>query len=246
MQASLGYLLLTAAAFAHYQNCAYHPYKRQFNQPGLGQQLPGSDFNSIAPNNNDQQQQPQPSVLPSNNVDDFINNLFPTPTANNGNSNVTPLPPSNNSDNDEQEVPAGLNPFPTNSQLNPSFVPSNNGNNEQEAPTGPSTVFPNTLQAPQPSQQQSQEEQSIPSTIFDDLPSFLGISFPGQFNPSATITQQTNSANGNERSDAITATPAEQSDELTGSINYAMPLLPSSSNYMLAMAIIVTFYTIYV
>ncbi|KAJ2799807.1 hypothetical protein H4R21_003421 [Coemansia helicoidea] len=30
------------------------------------------------------------------------------------------------------------------------------------------------------------EEESLPSTLFDNLPSFLGITFPGDFNPTAT------------------------------------------------------------
>ncbi|KAJ2712066.1 hypothetical protein H4R19_002947 [Coemansia spiralis] len=32
--------------------------------------------------------------------------------------------------------------------------------------------------------------QSVPSTLFDNLPSFLGISFPGEFQPTATGTER--------------------------------------------------------
>ncbi|KAJ1749317.1 hypothetical protein LPJ79_003810 [Coemansia sp. RSA 1821] len=247
MQVGLGFLLLTATVAGHH--CHFHPYKRQFNQPGLGQapgsdlnnqvpgsglnnqvpgsdfnQVPGSDFNNQAPNINQQQ---QPSALPSNNDDDFINNLFPSI---NVNSNVSQLPaPTNNGNSiDGQQTPTGVNPLPTNNQLGLAPI-----SNEQVSGLNPQPA--SEIPSNQQSQEQSQE-QSIPSTIFDDLPSFLGISFPGQFSPSETVVPQASS--DNERSDLVTATPVDQPDESIDSPNHAVSL-PISSTWI--MAILFTF-----
>ncbi|KAJ2501860.1 hypothetical protein GGH96_001621 [Coemansia sp. RSA 1972] len=146
--------------------------------------------------------------------------------------------PSANTGFDNQ-FPSGdntaFNQFP--SDANNQF-PSGANN---QFPSGANNQFPtnsinddtdallNSLVPTAPSQQQSTinnneqgQSQSIPSSIFDDLPGFLGISFPGQVDPDATITPQSQSQNNDD--DDIRSATGQTADAAQDSS--ASPMLP--------------------
>ncbi|KAJ2287587.1 hypothetical protein IW141_004798, partial [Coemansia sp. RSA 355] len=111
--------------------------------------------------------------------------------------------------------------FPSNANTQ---FPTNSINNDD--------ALLNSLIPTAPSQQQSTlgpnnqgQTQSTPSSVFDDLPGFLGISFPGQVDPDATITpqsQNTQNNNNDDDGDIRSATNRQTANAAQDSSNSAM------------------------
>ncbi|KAJ2312675.1 hypothetical protein IWW54_001953 [Coemansia sp. RSA 2705] len=198
--------ILTLSALAHACGCHPDPHRPACHRPSCCRHLK-RQLNS-APDNSDNAFN---SLLPADNTNNGLLNSVPADNSNNGLLNSAPTDNSNNNGNNN----AGL--FP---QDNNSLLPQDSGSADLN------NLFPaNPIdsQGQQPGQaptqnadsdnQQASNTQSIPSTIFDDLPGFLGITFPGQANsnvdPSATITPLVAS------SDQLAAIPTESPDNTT-------------------------------
>ncbi|KAJ2145803.1 hypothetical protein IW136_000835 [Coemansia sp. RSA 678] len=169
--------------------------------------------------------------LPSGDNTGFGNGQFPS--GNNGFGNDQ-FPSGDNTGFNNQFPSDANNQFPSNAN---NQFPANSINNNEDA-------LLNSLIPTAPSQQQSTlgpnnegQTQSIPSSIFDDLPGFLGISFPGQIDPDATITPQSqNTPNIQNNDDNIRSATNRQTDAAQDSSNSAM--LPRHTLVTTAMLLI--------
>ncbi|KAJ2351326.1 hypothetical protein IWW50_006983 [Coemansia erecta] len=197
----------------HDNNCN-RPCKRQVGQDNTIAQLPADNsdlFASQAPQGLDNNVQ-----FPADNTGG-VSAQGPAGANNNGQFPSTDVPnngqfPSTDALNNGQ-FPSnnGLNngQFPPNNSFDNSQLPSNDGFDSQQPASDNEDDLPlATNTAEQPAGQQ--QTQTLPSTIFDDLPGFLGITFPGQVDSSATILAETADNDGEEEAPTSDAERVDQ------------------------------------
>ncbi|KAJ2440540.1 hypothetical protein IWW46_003936, partial [Coemansia sp. RSA 2440] len=185
-----------------------------------GQSLDNTGFGQVPAGNNNEQ-------FPLGDNTGFGNGQFPS--GDNTGFGNDQFPSGDNTGFGNDQFPSDANTgfnnqFPSNANTQ---FPTNSINNDD--------ALLNSLIPTAPSQQQSTldpnnqgQTQSIPSSIFDDLPGFLGISFPGQVDPDATITpqsqntQNTQNNNNDDDGDIRSATNRQTADAAQDSSNSAM------------------------
>ncbi|KAJ2659259.1 hypothetical protein IWW48_003596 [Coemansia sp. RSA 1200] len=211
--------IAVAAKQILHHNGACHLYRRQIDNfmpqddtgntggGGADAMYPYGSGNSD-PYANDNLQYPDQygsgSSFSSNNNN---NNILPqqqyngnSPQQPNNNNNYY-VPAQNNAAGYPQDLSGNNAPYPSQQQQQQQQQPVAN-----PAPTSPAQETESTTQT-----------QSIPSTIFDDLPGFLGITFPNQFQTPthtgypSTISNATDSHSESNTQDISTGSDAENS-----------------------------------
>ncbi|KAJ2482148.1 hypothetical protein IWW56_001293 [Coemansia sp. RSA 2131] len=243
MKITLG-LVLVATVSAHFGHICPYAKRQQQVGPNTGNNaVPadnGSELAGQAPNaNGDNGLVPDNTgafgQVPAGNN----NGLFPS-DANTGFGNgQSPLGDNTGLDNQFPSGDnAGFNQFPSDANTGFNQFPTDS-NNLQDT-----DALLNSLVPTAPSQQQStfdpnnnEQSQSIPSSIFDDLPGFLGLSFPGQVDPDATITPQ--SQNNESDENGGSPTNVRQSLDSAQDTSDSSPMLPRHPLVITALLILI-------
>ncbi|KAJ1858465.1 hypothetical protein GGH12_005175 [Coemansia sp. RSA 1822] len=266
MKITLG-LVLVATVSAHFGHICPYAKRQQQVGPNTGNNaVPadnGSELAGQAPNaNGDNGLVPDNTgafgQVPAGNN----NGLFPSGDNTGFGNGQSPLGDNTGLDNQfpsdantglDNQFPsgdnAGFNQFPSDANTGFNQFPSDANTGFNQFPTDSNNLqdtdaLLNSLVPTAPSQQQStldpnnnEQSQSIPSSIFDDLPGFLGLSFPGQVDPDATITPQ--SQNNDSDENGGSPTNVSQSLDSAQDTSDSSPMLPRHPLVITALLILI-------
>ncbi|KAJ2663253.1 hypothetical protein IW148_002586 [Coemansia sp. RSA 1199] len=189
-------------------------------------------------------------LFPSDANTGFGNGSFPSGDNTGFGNGQSPLGDNTGLDNQfPSDANTGFNQFPSDANTGFNQFPSDANTGFNQFPTDSNNLqdtdaLLNSLVPTAPSQQQStpnpnnnEQSQSIPSSIFDDLPGFLGLSFPGQVDPDATITPQSQ----NNESDENGGSPTNVSQSLDSAqdTSDSSPMLPRHPLVITALLILI-------